>query len=112
MMESENGILCGRDWGRGCRGRAAGSGSSEHSSRGIVGLGLTKKLPFPQKKGAYITRSLSVGTDRGIVEHASSHGGVLPRCYPASRQLFFEGSKYLNYWSGRRDSNPRPQPWQ
>ena len=66
-------------WGRGCRGRAAGSGSREHSSRRIVGLGLTKKLPFPQKKGAYITRSLSVGTDRGIVEHTSSHGGEQPR---------------------------------
>ena len=37
---------------------------------------------------------------------------VLPRCYPRSRRFNQTAANPLNTWSGRRDSNPRPQPWQ
>jgi hypothetical protein len=37
---------------------------------------------------------------------------LLPLCYPGSQPTRPYAHNCLNSWSGRRDSNPRPQPWQ
>jgi hypothetical protein len=43
------------------------------------------------------------------VGNDQSPGGLLPRRYPDE---FLIATCLAKYWSGRRDSNPRPRPWQ
>jgi hypothetical protein len=119
--------ICSPTWLAEVRGRPVSFGTGSSSALAQMGAfgsrpGAGTHGDFETTEGSLsVARSAETQPSRGPslkqtcrldlarVSRAYRNVCALPRRYPEG---FFHFSLSAKYWSGRRDSNPRPRPWQ